>query len=118
MNKEEMIQEMLKEIKDLKDLAKSELPIVSREYINANKVRTYASVLFGLALLIVSILLGFYCGTDMDSSRPLQFFAGLGCLIFGVTSSFMIICSIGTLIDLYLQPRRMAIKAVTSLFKE
>lgn len=114
-----LAQEMLKEVKNIKDFAKEEIPIVAKEYVN------YLTITSG-TFLIVSILgmgisgyvlshgiAGMLSDKRMsDSQMVATLLGGIGLLI-----SFIGTCVNGdAYMQVKLQPRRTAIKAITSLF--
>lgn len=114
--KVEFIEEMLQEVKNLKDLAKEEMPIVVKEYILTNKVQAFV----GLAISIVLLsLAGFslfqLLTTEFERFSDAKFGYSLMGSISGVMGFVISLCNGSRLLDLYLQPRRMAIKAITSL---
>ena len=114
--KAEFLEEMLQEVKNLKDLAKEELPVVAKEYILANKVQAYSGLAIALVLLSVAAFSGHQLMTlELERYSDAKFgYALLGGLT-GIIGFILAMCNVSSLLDLYLQPRRMAIKAITSL---
>lgn len=109
--------EMLNEIKDLKDLTKEELPQIAREYINYLKISNVLyliSCLFLFYTVVEAGLYGFY--GDHIQFSPIQLFIVLYCIIVGLFSIITIINSMDNILNVFLQPRRTAIIAITSLF--
>lgn len=114
MDKTAFLSEMLEEVKNLKDLAKGEMPEVAKEYILANKINNILSLTLGLLLFITSVF-ALHFTVYSESTGNLGFGVGMVGSCVGLLGFLIISCSISSLIDLYFQPRRMAIKAVTSL---
>ena len=112
--------EMIKEIKNLKDLTKKEIPEVAKEYIKFNKT---ISLIGGILFAIVAMVGGYIivCGFsyipthEYDDAKTGYYMVG------GLISAIGIFASIANLYN-YLQflymPRRKAIEAITSLFGE
>lgn len=115
MNKEQLIEEMLNEVKSLKDLAKEEMPLMVKEYIFANKVRGVFGLCSGLLLLAASICSIAYGHEESGRITGTQ----MVCLLTGslglLGAIIMVFGYTYELIDFYLQPRRMAVKAITEL---
>lgn len=116
MNKDQFIEEMLQEVTNLKDLAKGEIPLLAKEYIYANIYQAWIGIGIAVILLILSIISGIYLATTKFpeySDVKIMFFIIL--LFSGVGGLMTLwVCS-RDLLDFKLQPRRMAIKAITSL---
>jgi hypothetical protein len=116
MNKKDFIDEMLLEVKNLKDLAKDELPEIAKEYIIAKKIQAFIGLVFGILIILLasSASAYYFFGTlesHSDSKLGLVVFLAVAFLLgFLITFSY-----VDGLLDLYLQPRRMAIYAITSL---
>lgn len=114
--KEEFLEEMLREVKSLKDVAKEELPLLAKEYIYANKVQIWMLLGVSMLLLIMAaagtayLVLGEFEKYDNAISAIL-------CIVLttGAAGLVLLFFSISELLDFYLQPRRMAIIAITSL---
>lgn len=114
MNVDLLIAEMLNEVKDLKDLAKKELPIVAKEYIVAGKVYAAIGISIGLLLMVISVLSG-HTSYVADSNSDTQVgFAALS-VFSGLIGAFFNLINVPMFLDFYLQPHRMAIKAIVSL---
>lgn len=115
MNKEALIEEMLNEVKNLKDLAKDELPLVAKEYLLNQKIQGYIGLSIGMVILLVGAAAGAYAalGTFHHSEDAVSY--ALSGMIGGLVGFVMTLCNGSSLMDVYLQPRRMAIKAITSL---
>jgi hypothetical protein len=115
-----LAEEMITEIKDLKDLAKKELPEVAKEYIRFKVILNLVGIfIFGLLFLlsVCAALYGYYNKGYTHSAEDIYTVSfALG--IFGVCISPMLcIANIVEYLKFKLQPRRMAIEAVTTLFK-
>lgn len=112
---EELAQELIKEVRDVKDLTKKELPEIAKEYITYNitfsKVVTIVSGVVLILSLIGAILAIFVLRSD-------SFAVGVGMLSFltGMFSFFAFCSEYTSYLSFKMQPRRMAIKAITSLF--
>jgi len=110
--------EMVDEIKNLKDLTKKELPAIAKEYITYLKVTAVIQLIISGAL----ILLGTECvlqvlyGTFETYHEEKVITFALGGLCLGVPGLIAFFCNLDTLISVALQPKRTAIKAITSLF--
>ncbi len=119
MNKDALLEEMLQEVKNLKDLTKEELPLIAKEYIHANLIGSLFVMGVSGVMLVISLVCGLYSmfGTFHENSGPEVLSVVVA--ICGSVVGF-ILMGIGTTsyIDFKLQPRRMAIKAITSLIKE
>lgn len=119
MNKkfEKFADEMLKEVKDLKDLTKKELPIVAQEYVRYNKISSLVGVLFTGSIFAVSAWSVYHGATSdfghRDDGRGYILVGG----IFGLLSGIAFMCCSDQYLSFKFQPRRMAIYAITSLFK-
>lgn len=120
MNKQAFMEEMLKEIKDLKDLTKEELPLIAKEYIRVNKIIHGIGVglggiatLAGLAILFVAVT---HVPDDRwDDTKTCCYLLGGFLSAGGLTISLY---NTVALLSILLQPRRTAIEAVTSLLKD
>ena len=114
MNKEAFIEEMLQEVKNLKDLAKDELPIVAKEYIKYNTmVATLGitiSLILGISCIVLFLLAHF---SDPSSDKYILFSVCSG--LTGMLSFLFMLCNLPEYLTFKFQPRRMAIKAITSL---
>ena len=103
--------EMIQEIKDLKDLAKGELPEVAKEYVNYLKVSSLLGFIFFGALALGSaylMLLGYFSPKSFDDKT----FGGMiGVFLFSIPA----LVYFGNYLEVKMQPRRMAIKAITEL---
>lgn len=119
MKKEELLEEMLNEVKDIKDFAKEEIPFVAKEYIFAQKVQNYFALIVGLAMLMAASTGALYRSGVLTEkvSDGWGLVVGIASILFFIVGGVATQCAISELIDLHLQPRRMAIKAITSLFK-
>lgn len=118
---DELLKEMLEEVKSLKDLTKSELPLVAQEYIAAEKVKAYVDLATGLGLLLTSLSTGLYTALANSGGHDVtgaQVICGIICAITGIFGIVCTACTVGNVIDLAMQPRRMAIKAITSLISK
>lgn len=114
----EFSEEMLKEIKDLKDLTKEELPKVAQEYIFYKKATSLLNLIFCSVLLLSVILAGIYLVFGNFNDEDFVKKTGLAayCLITGIISIIGFSCSLDEVLSVFLQPRRTAIYAITSLF--
>lgn len=116
MNKDQFVSEMLEEVKNIKDLAKEELPLVVKEYINANKIFGWIGTIVGVILLsAVGYALHYLAHGDFERYSDVKFVLGISSFVGGFIGAAFVMCSGTNLLNLYLQPRRMAIKAITSL---
>lgn len=116
MKVDEFINDLLAEVKDLKDLAKEQLPLVAQEYIEVNKKKMIVGLSVGASLLLLSLSSGLYAyfGKFSEfSTKPLLFV--LLAALSGLIGTILTFSSLDTFIDFKYQPRRMAIKAITSL---
>jgi uncharacterized membrane protein YukC len=116
---ESLAEEMIQEVKDLKDLTKEELPEVAKEYVRYNTILHLVGMLgFGL-LAVVGIAFSVYgvmhegwTHESLDSATLALTFGGFAILIGGIVS----LINFTMYLDFKLQPRRNAIKGITSLF--
>ena len=118
MTKDDLMQEMLTEIKNLKDLTKEELPLIAQEYIHANRVSCALGVGLGLSMLLLAgaiAVLGFLHVPNPDRYDDVRFGCSLAGLLLGAVGFVTAVLNVSHAVDFYLQPRRMAIKAITSL---
>jgi len=109
---EKLAKEMLDEVKNIKDFAKEELPVVAKEYVSYRTVSSGIMLILSIIGLGVSGCLltgGLASESDFD---PRTLIGGIGVLV-----CFIATCVNGDLyLEVKLQPRRTAIKAITSLF--
>jgi len=118
---EKFADEMLQEVKNLKDLTKKELPVVAQEYVRYNVISGLISMIF-TGLIFGLSAYSLYHGLTLPShdanghsQEPIGWvFWGL---IFGVVSGIGLLCSVEQYLSFKFQPRRKAIYAITSLFK-
>lgn len=117
MKTDAFIEEMLEEVKNLKDLAKEELPEIVKEYIFAQKVQNWLGLGVGLFLLTICASSGLYATLHEFSDKydDTKFALFMISLLSGIVGAIFTAGCISDLINFYLQPRRMAIKAITSL---
>jgi len=117
METDKFLEEMLKEVTSLKDLAKQELPLVAKEYILAQKVMAYLGLALGGTFLLTAIgmLVFKYAYEPTNSRDDLGNVMAIISMIPGTLGVIITSTNLCSLINLYLQPRRMAIKAITSL---
>ena len=119
MNKDAFIEEMLQEVKSIKDLAKEELPAIAKEYVRA-KIVMYG---VGIMLSLVAITIGISCGLyallhtfpETYNGHDNQMGISAVGLITGAVGCVFCACNLYSFLEFKLQPRRMAIKAITSL---
>lgn len=114
ISKDELIQELLNEVKSIKDFTKEELPVITKEYIQASKVKTFFNLCVGFMLCITA----YYCVAyviNIESETAATIFASIYGVIGGTVGFIMVGHCITSLIDLYFQPRRIAIKSVLNL---
>lgn len=110
-------EEMLNEIKNLKDLTKEELPLIVKEYINYLKVIGIIYLTVGVFLLYSAIEAGLYVTYgEFEKYSDFRLILSLYCLIAGILGFLIIAINLDSLLKVFLQPRRTAIKAITSLF--
>jgi hypothetical protein len=117
MKLEELTSEMLTEIKDLKDLTKQELPLIVKEYIRAEKVVATIGLAIGGAFFLVSAFLIYKGVTFIErnnySHDAFGWYASAAVTLF---AAFLFTLINGlNLLAVVMQPRRTAIKAITSL---
>lgn len=109
---EKLAQEMIGEIKELKDLTKKELPVIAKEYL------AYCEFSYALWLAFTGIAMDasiYFLTSELLNAKSDPFIiAGcvLGIVIFGISTLY----NIDSWASLRLQPRRHAIQAITSLF--
>lgn len=115
MKLDDFVQEMLSEIKDLKDLAKGELPEIAKEYIRAHIILHGLGVALGAFLIMIAISCGIYALHLEKMSSDQEMVLALTGLFTGLPGVVMTSINLCELLNFYLQPRRMAIKAITSL---
>lgn len=117
MKLEEFTEEMLSELKSAKDLLKGEFPEIVKEYIRANKIMNRVGLAIGAVLFLIGVGLGLhaYNYVSEHSSDNTQFGCCMAGLIIGLPGLVVIFTSGYELASFSLQPRRMAIKAITSL---
>lgn len=116
MNKkyEEFADEMLKEVTDIKDLTKKELPLIAQEYIQYNIIiSSIGMIVFSMCSLFGIGLIRYGMSQSSGDAHDVPIiFGGLACLavlgIIGTTMNYL---------KFKFQPRRMAIYAITSLIK-
>lgn len=115
MNKDKFIEEMLEEVKSFKDLTKEELPLIAKEHIKANIVKSIFDLSFGLLLVTISGILGYhlYFKEIIYSDVKLSF--GIISGILAIFGPIITMCSLSNLMDYYLQPKLMAIKGILNL---
>lgn len=119
MKLEDFTSEMLDEIKSAKDLVKGELPELAKEYINMQTLMAKLGIGLGVTLVTVGIVLGLISylhvnprpGYDDDFKIITGFLGGLSTFV----GCMLTACNGSTYLEFKLQPRRMAIKAITSL---
>jgi len=112
-----LTEEMVKEIKNLKDLTKETLPIVADEYIKFNILMNNISMIFfGLILLIglcgttYSIINGLFTNKDFSVIQLFSIFSlAIGLIIFP--------SCVYDYFKFKLQPRTVAIQGVIKAFK-
>lgn len=112
-----LAEEMVKDIKDLKDLTKQELPELAKEYIKFNL--TYAKVMsiisfFLLILTVIICTIGYINVHKFDDKAG---FVLLGS-VFSALCLIAIFINITNYLKFKCQPRRSAIEAITSLLKD
>lgn len=117
---EQLVEDMLKEVRNSVDFAKAELPEVAKEYMRYKTVMA----LFSMGISVLVFLLGvagvtysFMHGFDLNATHA---DSNLGCsFIFGSVAigigPIMFLCFFSEYLKFKLQPRRMSIEAVTSL---
>ncbi len=115
---EALAEEMINEIKDLKDLTKKEIPEVAKEYVNFNLT---TSLIFGTLASLMFItgtsfwIYGLTHGGDMNNNSTETGFMFGGFLMLlvggGLSGLFWY-----TYLEFKLMPRRKAIEAITELF--
>lgn len=114
---EALAQEMIKEVRDLKDLTKKELPEIAKEYISYNMTMSVIGMIICGVVLVLSLIgvaVAFFV-LEMGSGA---FVATLLLSVIFSMVSFIIMCtSLCNYLDFKLQPRRMSIKAITSLLE-
>lgn len=119
MTKEELINELMSEVKSLKDLAKEELPEVAKEYILATKIQATFYLLLGLFIIFTASVLAFkgynYIPENSYDDGRVGLWVGSG--ILTLLGGMLSLASIENLINVFYQPRRTAIEAITSLLK-
>lgn len=115
MNKEAFIEEMLQEVKNLKDLAKDELPIVVKEYIRYNIISSVIGLILSGALLTLAAICDVIAWHSPNEC--VQCLCSIAAALSGTVGTILGLCSGDTFLACKLQPRRMAIKAITSLTK-
>lgn len=114
MKIEEFTNEMLEELKSAKDLVKGELPELAKEYIRSRKIMYSIGLGVSFVLAGVSIALGYHAAMiHVDDGSCVGYFVGSA--VFGTFAFIMGLCDTCQLLELYLAPRRSAIKAITSL---
>ena len=117
MNKEILFEEMLQEVKNLKDLTKEQLPLVAQEYIKYNTMVAILGITISLILgvsCIVLFLLAHFNVPDSDN----QILLSVCSWVSGILSFLFMFCNLPEYLIFKFQPRRMAIKAITSLHRE
>lgn len=116
----ELAEDMISEIKNLKDLTKQELPEIAKEYIKYHQVfylSGFLLFLLGIPLSIIAWKYGSDHGGNINGRANCETF------IMVVGFRAIPICVIGLLINGYsfleykFMPRRKAIEAITSLTK-
>lgn len=105
--------ELLEEVKSLKDLAKGNLPEVAKEYIAFKKMVNGTLFIISVLALVAGVIALVH--TDLDGrATALGVFGSIGVTIGGMLS-ILFGCE---LISVIMQPRRTAIRAITTLFRE
>lgn len=117
----ELMNEMVQEVKSLKDLTKKELPEIAKEFI-AYKIMEY--FVYSIVTFVV-FLIGVYliqCGLSHSELNEYGMHSGdyyfqivLGSVL-SILFSMFFVCNFLGILEYKYQPRRMAIKAITSLF--
>lgn len=120
MKLEDFTSEMLDEIKSAKDLVKGELPELAKEYINMQMFLSKLGMIFGGVLISIGIACGIavYLHVSHDTNYHNDEFKlgwGLVGTIVGMIGLIVTACNVSTYFEYLMQPRRMAIKAITSL---
>lgn len=116
---EVLAKEMITEIKNIKDLAKEELPLVAKEYVEYNiKTSFIGAIITGVvSLLSIAMLIGVLIvylksGTFYEVLFPISLVGTIGLIIGGISCCV----NVSQYLEFKLQPRRKAIEAITSLF--
>lgn len=111
---EDLAQEMILEVKNLKDFAKVEMPEVVKEYIRYNIINDLMWFSFWLCVTIGLFITAYIGRSSHDDTFSLT-------TIICLTSSLLSILFSGICLDSFLsfklQPRRKAIEAITSLLR-
>jgi hypothetical protein len=113
---ESLANEMIQEIKNLKDLTKETLPIVAKEYIHYNMtMAAIGLIVFGLFFLVglAGLIYSASINALIDKNfGPLQLVSTI-LFMFGTCFG---IGSFITLVSFYMQPRLKAIEGVVKTF--
>lgn len=104
--------EMIQEIKDLKDLAKGELPEVAKEYVKYIEISSLIyMIVFGLITLIM-IAGCVYTSIHGEEYSLAPLLTGIGGLLGGIP----MFLAFNDYLEAKLTPKRTAIKSITNLF--
>jgi hypothetical protein len=119
MNKDKLnafVEEMVQEVKDLKDLTKEELPLIAKEYIAYLKFITMLQLIVYSLIMFSAVATGLYAafGT-FEKYDDLRMGLGFYTFIAGIVSFGGLAFTVESLTSLILQPKRTAIYAITSL---
>lgn len=113
---DKLAEEMIDEVKDLKNLTKENLPEVAKEYIKYNLIKSGISFfIFGLIFILglIGTIQGILNDKFLDKNiGSIEVFSLLFVIIGGVIS----ITEIITFLQFYLQPKSKAIEGVIKLF--
>lgn len=116
MKLEDFANEMLTEIKDIKDLAKEELPLVAKEYVRYQTISNLMSIGFCLVVLLICAISTYI--TIGSANTNVQFVFGVGAVTSGIIGAVSLAICVDNYIYVKLQPRRVAIKAITTLINK
>jgi uncharacterized membrane protein YesL len=114
----ELAEEMLKEVKDLKDLTKKELPEVAKEYVNYFLYSNIVGLFYAVILCLLSTSSFYYLFFVVEKlSEKEQVLAVLTCIII-MPSFFLLWACTENILAAVVCPKRKAIEGILNLFNK
>lgn len=116
---ESLMNEMVDEIKNIKDLTKSELPELVKEYTRFNVGMSVLGMTVS-AVLFLSCIVVIVCTKSLDLDGPATLLGVATFLVYfiAVLLPVIFLVNLHSYFEYKLQPRRKAIEAITSLVRE
>lgn len=108
--------ELVSEIRNVKDLTKENLPLVAKEYVAYQKtVAVFDTIVMGSILIVSAIGISRVLGVEQFKS--FDFFIAGSSVVGSVAGFFGTVCSAQEYLSFKMQPRLKAIEGVVKLFK-